>query len=125
MHGSRAAGQRVSQHTYLAAACHHSFCCHCWLLALPTNHRKPPQYTASFVGVAFPKGQRLISRDVPGVTKASMVMTLADVGAGMEAAVVYRQRFAAGSSDGGGPGVVADRSVVKMCSDVGCELMLG
>jgi hypothetical protein len=58
------------------------------------------------VNVSFPKTQRLISRDVPGVTKASMVMTLADVGAGMEAPVSYQQRFVVDEQQGG---VVADR----------------
>jgi hypothetical protein len=64
------------------------------------------QVTASFVGVSFPKSQRLISRDVPGVIKASMVMTLADVGAGMEAPVSYQLRFMNSEEEGG---VVADR----------------
>jgi hypothetical protein len=67
-----------------------------------------PQVTASFVGVTFPKGQRLVSRDVPGVTKASMVMSLADVGAGMEAPVSYTLRYNRSQEEGG---VVADRYV--------------
>lgn len=62
------------------------------------------QVSASFVSVSFPKGQQLISRDVPGVTKASMLMTLADVGAGMEGPVSYQQRYLEQDS-----GVVADR----------------
>lgn len=67
------------------------------------------QVSASFVGVGFPKTQRLINRDVPGVTKASMIMTLSDVGAGMEAPVSYQLRYVASQEEGG---VVADRWVV-------------
>jgi hypothetical protein len=64
------------------------------------------QVTASFAGVSFPKSQKLISRDVPGVTKASMIMTLSDVGAGMDAPVSYQLRYVSSKEEGG---VVADR----------------
>lgn len=58
------------------------------------------QVTASFVGVSFPKSQRLVSRDVAGVTKASMIMTLSDVGAGMEAPVSYQLRYVSSKEEG-------------------------
>jgi hypothetical protein len=73
---------------------------------LLTALHSPLQVTASFVGVSFPKSQRLISRDVPGVTKASMIMTLPDVGAGMDAPVSYQLRYVNSTEEGG---VVADR----------------
>jgi hypothetical protein len=66
------------------------------------------QVTASFAGVSFPKSQRLISRDVPGVTKASMIMTLSDVGAGMDAPVSYQLRYVNSKDEAG---IVADRCV--------------
>jgi hypothetical protein len=66
------------------------------------------QITASFAGVSFPKSQRLISRDVPGVTKASMIMTLSDVGAGMDAPVSYQLRYVNSKEEAG---IVADRCV--------------
>lgn len=48
----------------------------------------------------------MVGRDVPGVTKASMIMSLADVGAGMEAPVSYTLRYNSSEEEGG---VVADR----------------
>lgn len=83
-----------------------SLCCARPLLLSSTGQTATWQFTASFVGVSFPKGQRLVSRDTPGVTKASMVVTLADVGAGMEAPVTYLQRFVSSKEQGG---IVADR----------------
>lgn len=79
-----------------------------------TNKQRQVYYPAAFEGtwqvsarlksVAFPQGQSFMDRNVPGVTKASMVAALPDVGAGADAAVVYQCRFIPSAE-----GVVADR----------------
>jgi hypothetical protein len=56
--------------------------------------------------VTFPQGQRFLRVDVPGVTKASMIAALPDVGAGMETPVTYQCRYARGAD-----GVTPDRWV--------------
>mmetsp|Transcript_71927 Transcript_71927/g.227168 ORF Transcript_71927/g.227168 Transcript_71927/m.227168 type:complete len:194 (-) Transcript_71927:22-603(-) len=50
-------------------------------------------------------GRRFITRDTPGVTKASLIAVLCDVGKGQEQPVVYRARFVPSAL-----GVVADRT---------------
>jgi hypothetical protein len=61
---------------------------------------------ARFEGAAFPLGNRFISKTVPGALKASMAVTLPDVGAAMDRELTFDQRFAASPEQGG---VVADR----------------
>ncbi|KAF5828958.1 hypothetical protein DUNSADRAFT_16755 [Dunaliella salina] len=61
---------------------------------------------ASFVDAGFPLGKRFINREVPGFTKGSMIVALADVGAAMERPLVYQSRFLYSAEEGG---VVADR----------------
>jgi hypothetical protein len=79
------------------------------LTCLPACLPAPPlpQVTSSFKGASFPLGQRFVSRATPGATKASLIAALADVGAGMEAPVVYQARFTDSQAEGG---VVADRA---------------
>ncbi|KAK9833301.1 hypothetical protein WJX81_004567 [Elliptochloris bilobata] len=50
-------------------------------------------------GVVFPLGQRFVNRLTPGVTKASLIAALADVGASQDRAVTYRERYVA-TADG-------------------------
>lgn len=51
------------------------------------------QVTARLRSVSFPLGQALLNKDVPGVTKSSMIAALPDVGAGMDDAVTYKARY--------------------------------
>ena len=51
------------------------------------------QVTARLSNVSFPLGQTYINKDVPGVTKSSLIAVLPDVGAGMDDAVTYRARY--------------------------------
>lgn len=60
--------------------------------------------TGLLKGVQFPQGQCFLRVDVPGVTKASMIAALPDVGAGMELPVAYQCRYVRGPE-----GVTADR----------------
>lgn len=58
------------------------------------------QVEARFVGVSFPQGQGLMGRSVPGVTKASMIMALPDVGAAMDRPLQYRWAVQGGAQTG-------------------------
>jgi hypothetical protein len=49
--------------------------------------------SARLSNVAFPFGKQILNRDVPGATKASMLVALPDVGAGMDTPVSYHCRF--------------------------------
>jgi len=49
--------------------------------------------TARFIDAGFPLGQKIISREVPGVLKGSMLVSLADVGAAMEHPVTWQVRY--------------------------------
>lgn len=69
------------------------------------------EVSARLQNVVFPFGQNYMNREVPGVTKASMVAALPDVGAGGESPVKFRCRFAAS-----GNGAVPDRCVA-LCKD--------
>ena len=51
------------------------------------------QVTAELKDVAFPFGQQLLNKQVPGVTKASMIAALPDVGAAQDAKLTYSVRF--------------------------------
>ncbi|KAL6758278.1 hypothetical protein V8C86DRAFT_2598778 [Haematococcus lacustris] len=61
--------------------------------------------SASFQGAGFPLGSRFISKAVPGVTKGSMLMAMADVGAAQDVNCLWHIRFLRTPL-----GVVADRS---------------
>ena len=54
--------------------------------------------------VTFPQGEGFLRKDVPGVTKSSMLAALPDVGAGMESPVTYQCRFSRNGDD-----IIADR----------------
>jgi len=84
-----------------------------WTLNKKAKQLKYPEWLlgtwevrASFVDAGFPLGKRFINREVPGVTKGSMIVALADVGAAMERPLVYQSRFVYSAEEGG---VVADR----------------
>lgn len=65
------------------------------------------QAEASLDKVANPLGRRFVTRSTPGVTKASMLAALPDVGAGMDGRTVrFQMRFVRRVEEGG---VVADR----------------
>ena len=66
-----------------------------------------PPYVCRAVQVANPLGRRFVTRSTPGVTKASMLAALPDVGAGMDGRTVrFQLRFVRSAEEGG---IVADR----------------
>jgi hypothetical protein len=75
-------------------------------LFYPAWMRGEWEVSARFAAASFPQGRRLLGRTVPGVLKGSMVVALPDVGAAMDAPVLYRVRFVDSPREGG---VVADR----------------
>eukprot|EP01025_Chloroclados_australasicus_P030091 TRINITY_DN3014_c1_g1_i1.p2 TRINITY_DN3014_c1_g1~~TRINITY_DN3014_c1_g1_i1.p2 ORF type:complete len:321 (-),score=16.07 TRINITY_DN3014_c1_g1_i1:239-1201(-) len=79
---------------------------------------------AQLVDVKFPLGKKYISRSTPGVTLASIIAALPDVGAGLDSIVEYKIRFYNSQKEGG---VVADRifNIKQLLDNFSKDLVTG
>ena len=85
-----------------------ALCLSCTEQLLSAARQGPtPATVCPAVQVVNPLGRRFVTRSTPGVTKASMLAALPDVGAGMDGRTVrFQMRFVRSAEEGG---IVADR----------------